>query len=60
MSKNKKIKARRKWTRSPIEQVIPNKKKTKDDKFNDSLLRGQKIKEEDLDELDDFFERGIK
>lgn len=53
----KKIKARRTWTRSPIEQVIPNKKK-------DDLLKGQKITEDDLYMFDegeyDEFERGIK
>ena len=47
--KQKKIKARRTWTRNPKTQVVPNRKK-------DELLRGQKITEEDFDE----FERGIK
>jgi hypothetical protein len=55
----KKVKVRKTWTRSPSEQIIPNKKK-EDKPFNDSLYRGQKITEEDLENYNDDFERGIK
>lgn len=56
--KQKKIKARRSWTRSPVEQVVP-KKRPKDEPFNDNLYRGMKITEEDLDTLEDDFGRGF-
>jgi hypothetical protein len=52
--KQKKIKARRTWTRNPKTKVVPNNKK-------DELLKGQKITEEDMDYYnDDYdFERGL-
>ena len=60
MSKKKKrIKVRRSWTRSPIEQIVPNKRREEPLKFNDNLYRGQKITEEDLDMLEDDFGRGF-
>jgi hypothetical protein len=47
MSKNKKIKVRRIWTRNPREQIVPNKKKK---------ILDKKISKKDIED----FERGIK
>ena len=46
------IKIRRTWTRSPVEQIIPNKKKNLDDKqfSNKGNLRKQIERELDDDE----------
>ena len=55
----KKIKTRKTWKRSPAEQIEPN-KRVQDEPFDDSLYRGQKITEEDMDDYTDDFERGIK
>jgi len=57
--KKTKIKIRKKWTRNPDTQ-IEQKKRIQDEPFDDSLYRGQKITEEDLDDYMDDFERGIK
>jgi hypothetical protein len=54
----RKIKPRRTWKRSPAEQIVPNKRQ-EDKPFNDSLYRGQNITEEDLENIDDDFERGF-
>ena len=58
----KKIKTRRTWNINPTEQIVPN-KRIEDKKFNDNILRGQNITEEDLDYIDDIineeFERGF-
>jgi len=55
----KKIKIRKTWTRNP-ETQIEQKKRIQDEPFDESLYRGQKITEEDLDDYMDDFERGIK
>jgi hypothetical protein len=54
----RKIKTRKIWTRSPAEQIVP-KKRPEDEKFDDSLYRGQKITEEELDNIEDDFGRGF-
>jgi len=54
----KKIKPRKMWKRSPAEQIV-QKKRPEDEPFNDSLYRGQKITEEDLENMDDDFGRGF-
>ena len=48
----KRIKIRRSWTRSPVEQIIPNKKKNSDEKqfSNKGNLRKQIERELDDDE----------
>lgn len=59
----KKIKTRRTWNINPTEQIVPN-KRVEDIKFNENILKGFNITEEDLDYIDDIineeFERGIK
>jgi len=56
--RKRKIKTRKTWTRNPTEQIVP-KKRPEDIPFNDSLYRGQKINEEDLEDLEDNFGRGF-
>lgn len=55
----KKIKTRKTWTRNPNTQVELN-KRVQDEPFDDSIYRGQKITEEDMDDYTSDFERGIK
>jgi len=54
----KKIKIRKIWKRSPSEQIV-QKKRPEDEKFDGSLYRGQKITEDDLDNIEDDFGRGF-
>jgi len=54
----KKIKTRKTWTRKPETQIEPN-KRVQDEPFDDSLYRGQKITEEDMDDYTDDFGRGF-
>jgi hypothetical protein len=62
--KQKRIKARRIWNINPAEK-IKQKKRIMDEPFDENLYRGQKINEEDLNDLEDYgefkdFERGLK
>lgn len=62
--KQKRIKARRTWNINPAEK-IKQKKRIVDEPFDENLYRGQKINEEDLNDLEDYgefkdFERGLK
>lgn len=56
--KKTKIKVRKTWTRNPETRIEPN-KRVQDEPFDGSLYRGQKITEEDLENMDDDFGRGF-
>jgi len=55
MKKIKRIKTRHIWHRNPKTQIVPNKKHKIDKNLSIDLLKGQKITERDLDELDEVY-----